>query len=104
MLVSGSETDNPEKPLFICLLTLVMHKLSLSLCLSGSCALSSLVPAHPQKGLILHREGPLKIDKLAVPPALSPEDADVLTRADSILNAVVAAAFRLSDFKETGIG
>lgn len=78
---------------------LVMLKLSLALCLSGSCALSSLVPAYPQKGLILHREGPFKIDKLAIPPALRPKDVDVPTRADSILNAVVAAAFCLPDFK-----
>jgi len=77
-----------------------MFKLSLALCFSGSCALSSLVPAHPQKGLILHREEPFKIDKLPISPALSPEDVDVPTSTDSVLKAVVAATFRLSDFKE----
>lgn len=76
-----------------------MLKLSLTLCLSDSCALSCLVPAHPQKGLILHEEVPLKIDKLAITPALSPKDIDVPTRADSILNALVTAAFCLFEFK-----
>lgn len=70
-----------------------MLKLSLTLCLSDSCALSCLVPAHPQKGVILHEEGPLKIDKPAITPALSPKEIDVPTRADSILNALVTAAF-----------
>lgn len=54
---------------------------------------------HPQKGLILHEEGPFKIDKLAITPALSPKDIDVPTRADSILNALVTAAFCLFEFK-----
>lgn len=71
---------------------LVKIKPSLTLCLSDFCAFSCLVPAHPQKGLILHEEGPFEIDKLAITPALSPEDIDVPTRADSILNALVTAA------------
>lgn len=78
---------------------MVMLKLSLTLCLSDSCALSCLVPAHPQKGLILHEEGPLKIDKPAITPALSPKEIDVPARADSILNALVTAACCLFEFK-----
>lgn len=85
--------------LFICLLVLVMLKLSLTPCLSDSCALSCLVPAHPQKRLILHKEWPLKINKPAITPALSPKEIDVPTRADSILNALVTAAFCLVEFK-----
>lgn len=76
-----------------------MLKLSLTLFLSDCCALSCLVPAHPQKGLILHEEGPLKIDKPAITPALSPKEIDVPTRADSILNALVTVAFCLFEFK-----
>lgn len=81
---------------------LVMLKLSLDLCPSGSSALS-LLPAHPQKGLALHREGPFKIDELAIPPPLSPKDVDVPTRADSILKGALAAAFRLIS-EEIGLG
>lgn len=76
-----------------------MLKLSLTLCLSDSCAPGCLVPANPQKGLILHEERPLKIDKLAIIPGLSPKDMDGTTRADSILNALATAVFCLFEFK-----
>lgn len=57
------------------------------------------MPAHLQKGLILHEEGPFKIDKLAINPALGPKDIDGTPRADSILNALATAAFCLFEFK-----
>lgn len=96
----------PWKSLFICSLMLVILELSLALCLSASCALSSLVPAHAWKGLILHSKGPLKsisqlFSQLA---ALRKDLVAVSTTTDSISNTVLAAAFCFSAFKQTRIG
>lgn len=81
---------------------LVMLKLPLALCLSASCALSSLVPPHAQEGLILHRDGDTHIDKPAIFLVLSPETDFIAApkAADSISNAVVAAVFASLFLKE----
>lgn len=95
MLVCGSEIATLKTSDH---LSLNAGRAKTSLDLSDSCALS-LVPAHPQKGLILRREGPFQVNELAICPLLSPKDVDVPTRADSILKAVLAAAFCLSGFR-----